>query len=206
MLGFKAPFIAALPAPFYLLLGRHWHAAFLVNIASMWVLFAALYRIARRWWSARAAVFAIAITARCRAHGLARWFMVGMPWPRWWRRDLRTHRVGRLKRTGTPCSSDLVRFRLPLKVSFRCCPARLVYVWFTSGAGCGRSSGWRCPACCWRSGMPASPAAGECTRCGFRAPAAIQGTGPIFDTHDRDKPFARGATGVSYYLLALLAG
>src|SRR6266851_1118281 len=27
--GFKAPLIAALPAGFYLLLGRHWHAAYL---------------------------------------------------------------------------------------------------------------------------------------------------------------------------------
>src|SRR5262252_3308469 len=40
VLGFKAPFIAALPAPFYLVFGRHWHAAYLVNIVSMWVLFA----------------------------------------------------------------------------------------------------------------------------------------------------------------------
>lgn len=40
--GFKAPMIAALPAPFYLLLSRNWHAAFLVNIVSMLVLPAAL--------------------------------------------------------------------------------------------------------------------------------------------------------------------
>src|SRR5580698_10624151 len=40
--GFKAPLIAALPAPFYLIFGRNWHAAFLVNIASMLVLFFAL--------------------------------------------------------------------------------------------------------------------------------------------------------------------
>ena len=39
--GFKAPLIAALPTPFYLVFGRRWHAAYLVNIASMVVLFSA---------------------------------------------------------------------------------------------------------------------------------------------------------------------
>ena len=75
--GFKAPLIAALPAPFYLLFGRRWHAAYLVNIAAMLLLFAALYRIARRWWNARTAVFAIAIAgAMPLLYGLARWYMV----------------------------------------------------------------------------------------------------------------------------------
>ena len=75
--GFKAPLIAALPAGFYLLLGRHWHAAYLVNIVAMWALFAALYRIATRWWNARAAVFAIAIAGTMPLlYGLARWYMV----------------------------------------------------------------------------------------------------------------------------------
>ena len=75
--GFKAPLIAALPAPFYLLFGRRWHAAYLVNIASMLLLFAALYRLARRWWNHRAAVFAIAIAGTMPLlYGLARWYMV----------------------------------------------------------------------------------------------------------------------------------
>src|SRR5947207_1796132 len=75
--GFKAPLIAALPAPFYLVLGRRWHAAYLVNIASMLMLFAALYRIARRWWTSRAAVFAIVIAgAMPLLYGLARWYLV----------------------------------------------------------------------------------------------------------------------------------
>jgi hypothetical protein len=75
--GVKAPLIAALPAPFYLLFGRQWHAAYLVNIASMPMLFAAIYRIAERWWSGRAAIFAIAITgAMPLLYGLARWYMV----------------------------------------------------------------------------------------------------------------------------------
>ncbi len=59
--GFKAPLIAALPTPFYLIFGRRWHAAYLVNIASMAVLFFAMYRIARRLWNTRAAVLSIAI-------------------------------------------------------------------------------------------------------------------------------------------------
>jgi 4-amino-4-deoxy-L-arabinose transferase-like glycosyltransferase len=75
--GFKAPLISALPAPFYLLFGRRWHVAYLVNIAAMLVLFASLYRIARRWWNARAAVFAIAIAGTMPLlYGLARWYMV----------------------------------------------------------------------------------------------------------------------------------
>ena len=75
--GFKAPLIAALPAPFYLVFGRRWHAAYLVNIASMLLLFAALYRLASRWWNARAAVFAIAIAGTMPLlYGLSRWYMV----------------------------------------------------------------------------------------------------------------------------------
>src|SRR6185295_19140592 len=38
ILGFKAPMITVLPTPFYLLLGRRWHAAYLVNILAMAVL------------------------------------------------------------------------------------------------------------------------------------------------------------------------
>jgi 4-amino-4-deoxy-L-arabinose transferase-like glycosyltransferase len=77
LFGFKAPLISALPAPFYLLFGRHWHAAYLVNIAAMALLFAALYRIARCWWNARAAVFAIAVAGTMPLlYGLARWYMV----------------------------------------------------------------------------------------------------------------------------------
>jgi 4-amino-4-deoxy-L-arabinose transferase-like glycosyltransferase len=75
--GFKAPLIAALPAPFYLVFGRRWHAAYLVNIAAMLVLFTALFRIAGHWWNRRAAVFAIAIAGTMPLlYGLARWYMV----------------------------------------------------------------------------------------------------------------------------------
>src|SRR5262249_8971843 len=75
--GFKAPLIAALPTPFYLLFGRHWHAAYLVNIVSMFALFAALYRIGCRWWTPRAAVMAIVVaTTMPLLYGLARWYLV----------------------------------------------------------------------------------------------------------------------------------
>ena len=97
VLGFKAPLIVALPAPFYLLLGRHWHAAFLVNIVSMWVLFAALYRVARRWWSRASGGFrhrdhghdAAALRFGTVVHGGVCPGRVGG------RRDLRARRVGR---------------------------------------------------------------------------------------------------------------
>jgi 4-amino-4-deoxy-L-arabinose transferase-like glycosyltransferase len=75
--GFKAPLIAALPAPFYLVFGRRWHAAFLVNIASMVILFSSVYGIARRWWNTRAALFAVMIVGTMPLlYGLARWYMV----------------------------------------------------------------------------------------------------------------------------------
>ncbi|SPE39325.1 4-amino-4-deoxy-L-arabinose transferase and related glycosyltransferases of PMT family-like protein (modular protein) [Candidatus Sulfopaludibacter sp. SbA3] len=78
--GFKAPLIAALPAPFYLIFGRRWHAAFLVNIASMAILFSVLYRICLRWWTSRAAVLTVAITGSMPLlYGLTRWYLVEYP-------------------------------------------------------------------------------------------------------------------------------
>ena len=77
---FKAPLIAGLPSPLYLVFGRHWHAAYLVNIVSMFLLFAALYRIGCRWRTPRAAVFAIAVTGTMPLlYGLERWYMVEYP-------------------------------------------------------------------------------------------------------------------------------
>jgi len=75
--GFKAPLIAALPTPFYLLFGRSWHFAFLVNIAAMLMLFSVTYLLARRWWSVRAGLLSIATVGTMPLmYGLARWFMV----------------------------------------------------------------------------------------------------------------------------------
>jgi len=74
---FRAPLIAMLPTPFYLVLGRHWHAAYLVNIGSMILLFAAVYDLARRWWNNRPGVFAVLIVGTMPLlYGLATWFMV----------------------------------------------------------------------------------------------------------------------------------
>jgi Dolichyl-phosphate-mannose-protein mannosyltransferase len=78
--GFKAPLIAALPSPFYLIFGRHWHAAYLVNIAAMAVLFATMYRIAERLWNPRVAVLALAMAGTMPLlYGLARWYLVEYP-------------------------------------------------------------------------------------------------------------------------------
>jgi hypothetical protein len=73
----KAPLISILPTPFYLVFGRHWHAAYFVNIISMLLLFLVVYDLARRWWSPRAGLFAVAITGTMPLlYGLAGWFMV----------------------------------------------------------------------------------------------------------------------------------
>ena len=75
--GFKAPLIAALPTPFYFMFGRRWHAAFLVNLSAMALLFFIQWRVARRWWTDRAAVLAVAITGTMPLmYGLARWYLV----------------------------------------------------------------------------------------------------------------------------------
>lgn len=78
--GFKAPLIAALPTPFYLLFGRRWHAAYLVNTVSMLVLFWVLYRIGSRWWSERAALLAIIVAGTMPLlYGLSHWYLVEYP-------------------------------------------------------------------------------------------------------------------------------
>jgi 4-amino-4-deoxy-L-arabinose transferase-like glycosyltransferase len=216
VLGFKAPLIVALPAPFYLLLGRHWHAAFLVNIVSMWVLFAALYRVARRWWSPRAAVFAIAITGTMPLlYGLARWFMVEYALAALVAAAICVLvESERLKRDGhTVLFGALCGFGLLLKVSFPLfvLPA-LVYVWFTSGR---RVRPLLCIAlpCLllafpWYAGH-LRPTLANALDAGFGAPAAIQGTGPIFSLRTIVTYLSHvAASGISYYyvLLALLAG
>jgi 4-amino-4-deoxy-L-arabinose transferase-like glycosyltransferase len=73
----KAPLISILPTPFYLIFGRHWHAAYFVNIISMLLLFFVVYDLARRWWSTRAGLFAVVIAGTMPLlYGLAGWFMV----------------------------------------------------------------------------------------------------------------------------------
>ena len=216
VLGFKAPLIVALPAPFYLLLGRHWHAAFLVNIVSMWVLFAALYRIARRWWSARAAVFAIAIAGTMPLlYGLARWFMVEYALTALVAAAMCVliESDGLKRDWHTVLFGVLCGFGLLLKVSFPLfvLPA-LIYVWFTSGRRM-RPLIWIALSCLllalpWYAGH-LRPTLANALDAGFGAPAAIQGTGPIFSVGTIVKYLSLvAATGVSYYYvaLALLAG
>lgn len=76
-LGFKAPLVIALPLPFYWIFGRRWHAAFLVNVVAMLVLFAAVYRIGQRIRSRQAAIIAVYVLGTLPLiYGLARWYMV----------------------------------------------------------------------------------------------------------------------------------
>jgi hypothetical protein len=73
----KAPLISILPTPFYLVFGRHWHAAYFVNIISMLLLFFVVYDLARRWWSTSAGLFAVVIAGTMPLlYGLAGSFMV----------------------------------------------------------------------------------------------------------------------------------
>jgi hypothetical protein len=212
--GFKAPLIAGLPTPFYLLFGRRWHAAYLVNIASMLVLFAALYRIAKRWWNARAAVYAIAISgAMPLLYALPRWYLVEY---------VLTALLGAaicvliesdgLKRDGyTVLFGALCGFGLLLKISF---PLFIlppfVYIWIRSGhrARPLLLSALPCLvlALPWYAGH-LRPTLANALDAGFGAPAAIQGTGPIFSLRTIVTYLSHvAADGVSYYFffLALL--
>lgn len=74
---FRAPLIAFLPAPIYLLAGRSPEAAFVVNIASMIILFGAVYAIGTWLRSPRAGILAVTIVGTMPLiYGLSRWFMV----------------------------------------------------------------------------------------------------------------------------------
>jgi len=77
VLGFKAPLITGLPAPFYLVLGRDWHVAYLVNLVAMLVLFATVYGIGKKCGNAWAGAIAVTIVATMPLlYGLSRWFLV----------------------------------------------------------------------------------------------------------------------------------
>ncbi|HXB69003.1 MAG TPA: glycosyltransferase family 39 protein [Candidatus Acidoferrales bacterium] len=212
--GFKAPLIAGLPTPFYLLFGRRWHAAYLVNIASMLVLFAALYRIATSWWNSRAAVFAIAITgAMPLLYALPRWYLVEYVLT-----ALVTAAVcvliesDGLKRDAyTVLFGALCGFGLLLKISF---PVFIlppfVVTWIRSG--CRARPLLLTALLClllalpWYSGH-LRPTLANAIDAGFGAPAAIQGTGPILSLRTIVTYLSHvAADGVSYYfiLLALL--
>ena len=211
--GFKAPLIAALPAGFYLLLGRHWHAAYLVNIVAMWALFAALYRIAKRWWSARAGVFAIAIAGTMPLlYGLARWYMVEY---------VLTALVavaacvlieseGMKRERLVVLFGAICGFGLLLKISFPLFIFPLfAYIWLTSGRR-GRPLLLAALPCVflalpWYAGHLKGTVA-NALDAGFGAPAAIQGTGAIFSISTIATYLSHvAANGVSWYFCGLAA-
>ena len=214
--GFKAPLIAALPAGFYILLGRHWHAAYLVNIVAMLALFAALYRIAKRWWSARAAAFGIAIAGTMPLlYGLARWYMVEY---------VLTAMVavaacvliesdGLKRERLVVLFGAICGFGLLLKISFPLFILPLVvYIWLTSGRPVRPLLLAAVPclllALPWYAVHFKSTIA-NALDAGFGAPAAIQGTGPIFSISTITTYLSHvAANGVSWYFcfLALLSG
>jgi 4-amino-4-deoxy-L-arabinose transferase-like glycosyltransferase len=209
--GFKAPLIAALPAPFYLLLGRDWHAAFLVNIAAMLVLFFVLARIARHWRSPRAAVFAIAIAgAMPLLYGLSRWFMVEYAMT-----ALLAAAVcvlieadGLKRDSSAVCFGVLCGLGLLLKISF---PLFIlppfIYLWTRSGRRV-RALVLAAVSCLilavpWYAGHFRRTFA-NALDAGFGAPADIQGTGAIFSVHAITTYFAHVARdGVSWYFVIL---
>ncbi len=187
--GFKAPLIAGLPTPFYLLLGRHWHAAYLVNIAAMAVLFAAMYRIAERLWNPRVAVLALAMAGTMPLlYGLARWYLVECPLA-----ALVAVAIGILMEPESPSrrANDLLfgticGFGLLLKAAFVLflLPA-FIYAWI--GSRRRARSLVLCATPCLILALPWYLGHGRRTLGfafynGYGLPAAVQG-GPIFSVH-----------------------
>ncbi|MDP8981698.1 MAG: glycosyltransferase family 39 protein [Acidobacteriota bacterium] len=185
-LEFKAPLITALPLPFYLIFGRRWHYAFLVNIASMLVLFAGVWGIGNRLRDSRSGLLAVYITATLPLlYGLSRWYLVEYPLAAcvvlaWWlvlvSEDLM--RPGVTVALGIVCG-----FGLLLKVDFP------IFVAIPIGTALLRSRNWRSLlqisipslilagpwyALHWRATLD------NVISAGFGAPALIQGTGAIF--------------------------
>ena len=77
IIRFKAPLITVLPTPIYFVLGRHPRAAYLVNIASMALLFFALSAIAKRFRGGRTGPIAVFLAATMPLlYGLSHWFLV----------------------------------------------------------------------------------------------------------------------------------
>ena len=209
--GFKAPLISALPAPFYLVFGRHWHAAFLVNIAAMVLLFAALYRIARRWWNARAAIFAIAIAGTMPLlYGLARWYMVEYVMTAltaaavcvlvesdWLKRDRHTLAFGAICGFGV-----LLKISFPLFVL-----APFIYVWMRSQRRARALLLAALPcvvlALPWYA-VHLGPTLRYAFDSGYGTLAANYGTGPVWSLGAITMYLSRvAANGVSYYFFFL---
>jgi hypothetical protein len=80
ILGFKAPLITVLPAPIFLVLGRRWHAAYLVNVAAIPIQCGAVWAIGKHLWSARTGLIAVYVAGTMPLlYGLSRWYLVEYP-------------------------------------------------------------------------------------------------------------------------------
>jgi 4-amino-4-deoxy-L-arabinose transferase-like glycosyltransferase len=73
----KAPLICAMPTPIYALTGRNYRHALYLNVLLMPLMMIGVYAIARRYFSARAALLAVFVCGSLpQLYGLATWFMV----------------------------------------------------------------------------------------------------------------------------------
>jgi 4-amino-4-deoxy-L-arabinose transferase-like glycosyltransferase len=73
VLGIKAPLMTVLPTPIYLILGRNFRYAFLVNLIFMPLLFLGVCSIARRYWNSRAGLIAVYVVGTiCRSSTASR--------------------------------------------------------------------------------------------------------------------------------------
>jgi hypothetical protein len=208
--GFKAPLIAALPSPFYLVFGRRWHAAYLVNIASMFVLFAALYRIGCRWRTPRAGVFAIAVAGTLPLlYGLAHWYLVEysltalvagamaiLVESNWFDRPIWALVFGTICGFGLMLKAAFILYLLPAFIFAWISHRRARSMMFVAVPCLAISLPWY--AGHWQSVLA------NALDAGFGTPAAVQGTGPIFSVSTILRYLERVADkGVSIYYVVL---
>lgn len=211
-LGFKAPLVIALPLPFYWIFGRRWHAAFLVNIVAMSILFAAVYQIGRHIRSRQAAIIAVYILGTLPLiYGLARWYMVeyamtALVAVTYWLALEAADNVSLAPATalGVVCGlglllkADFPVFALPILIyAFqRRASHRLPLVLSILTPCLALAAPWYLYH--WRATLDNAIAAG------YGSPALVQGTGPIFSMRAISAYFRLVADrGVSVYYLLL---
>jgi hypothetical protein len=74
---FRAPLMCALPTPIYLVLGRNFRVAILINYLFIIVLFGSVHAIARNFWGRRVALLAVFVTASMtEMFLLTNWYLV----------------------------------------------------------------------------------------------------------------------------------
>ena len=77
VLDSKPPLIAALPTPIYLVAGRHYRAAYAINVLFLAIAFGAAYGIAGAYAGPRAGLIAVtALAAIPVVYGLSHWYLV----------------------------------------------------------------------------------------------------------------------------------